>query len=393
MNINVVEAKTPLTDAFRSAMKPVSGTPDAWGASAEYPLTTNAMAAGIVSATGGVTGTGDALALDPKQNNAFRFMNRALKAGGSVRVDTAVDARAARYIVTGIDATRANTWAKELAVDVERTTASATTVTAPTRVALYKAAPGNMDEGWTEWLLDTHEYQYTLIGPDVLRAGNLGARFDVIVLASQGLVRGGGRGGFGGGDAGGGGGRGGGGAPSADDSTLIARVDEFVRGGGTVLSWNAGTAGVISSLKLPVRNVLQGVTRQQYFTGSSIMRTTVDVAHPVMAGMPEQADVMTSSSPVFAPTDGFEGSVLAKYAMDASPLRSGYVKGPQYMQGYASALDVKLGQGHVVLMAFQPQWRGQPTGTFRTVFNALYFARDAARPKPTAGFWVPPVTK
>lgn len=165
----------------------MSGTPDAWGASAKYPLTANAMAVGIAAAAGGVTGTGDALALDPKQNNAFRFINRALKAGGSVRVDTAVDARAARYVVTGVDAARANAWAKELAVDVERTTPSATTVKAPTRVALYKAAPGNMGEGWTEWLLDTHEYQYTLIGPDVLRAGNLASRFDVIVLASQGL--------------------------------------------------------------------------------------------------------------------------------------------------------------------------------------------------------------
>jgi len=380
MHLNVVEAKTPLPDAFRAAMKPVSGKAETWGASAEYPFTTNAMAAGIVAAAGAITGTGDAIALDPTQNNSFRFINRALRAGGTVRVDTSTNARSARYFVSGVDAARADAWAKELAVSAERTTMSATTVAAPTRVALYKAAPGNMDEGWTEWLLDTHEFQYTLIGPEVLREGTLGARFDVIVMASQGLGRSAGRGG-------------GGGASLASDSGAVGAVDEFVRGGGTLLSWNAGTAGVISALRLPVRNVLQGVNRQQYFTGSSIMRTTVDVAHPVMAGMPEQADVMTSSSPVFAPTEGFTGSVIGKYAVDASPLRSGYLKGPQYMQGYASALDVTLGAGHVVLIAFQPQWRGQPTGTFRTVFNALFFARDAARPKPTPGFWNPPVVK
>lgn len=390
MNVNVVEAKTPLSDAFRTAMKPVMGKAEAWGASAQYPFTTNAMAAGIVpAALGRIAGSGDAIALDPTQNNSFRFINRALSAGGSVRVDTASNARSARYFVTGVDSARAESWAKELAVQAERTTVSATTVAAPTRIALYKAAPGNMDQGWTEWLLDTHEYQYTLIGPDALRAGNLGERFDVLVLASQGISRSGGRGGFGGG----GGGGGGGGAVSVDDSAAINGVNEFVRGGGTVVSWNAGTSGVISALKLPVRNVLQGVSRQQYFTGSSVMRTTVDVAHPVMAGMPEQADVMTSTSPVFAPTDGFEGSVIGKYAADASPLRSGYLKGPQYMQGYASALDVQVGAGHVVLMAFQPQWRGQPTGTFRTVFNALLYSRDAARPKPTPEFWTPPVMK
>lgn len=387
MHVAVVEAKTPLSDTFRAAMKPVTGTPAAWGASGDYPLTTNAVAAGIVPAAGGITGRGDAIALDPTQNNSFRFINRALAAGGSVRLDTSTSATSSRYLVTGVESANAERWAKELAVRAERTSVGATSVLAPTRIALYKAAPGNMDQGWTEWLFDTHEFKYTLIGPDVLRGGNLGARFDVLVLASQGISRAGGRGGFGGG------GGGAAAAVSVDDSATIKAVDEFVRGGGTVLAWNAGTTGVISALKLPVRNVLQGVSRQQYFTGSSVMRTTVDVAHPVMAGMPEQADVMTSSSPVFAPMDGFQGSVIGKYAADASPLRSGYLKGPQYMQGYASALDVSLGAGHVVLIAFQPQWRGQPTGTFRTVFNALFYARDAARPKPTAGFWTPPVIK
>lgn len=387
MHVNVVEAKTPLSDAFRSAMKPVIGTPEKWGASPEYPFTTNATAAGIVAAGGRIAGTGDAIALDPTQNNSFRFINRVLRAGGTVRVDTASDAKPSRYLVTGVDSARADLWARELSVSAERVTMSSTAVAAPTRIALYKAAPGIMDEGWTEWLLDTHEFQYTLIGPEVLRAGELGAKFDVLVLASQGISRAGGRGGFGGGPGGGGG------AVSADDSAAIAAVDAFVRGGGTVVAWNAGATGAITALKLPVRNVLQGVSRQQYFTGSSVMRTTVDVAHPVMAGMPAVADVMTSSSPVLAPTDGFQGSVIGKYAADESPLRSGYLKGPQYMQGYASAVDVHVGDGHVVLMAFQPQWRGQPIGSFRTVFNSLFYARDAARSKPTPIFWTPPVMK
>lgn len=391
MNVNVVEAKTPLSAAFRAAMKPIVGKADAWGASPLYPFTTNAQAAGIVAAPGAITGSGDAVALNPAQNNSFRFMNRALAAGGSVSVDTATDARNARYIVTGVDAARMDTWAKELSITAERTTPAATATNAPTRVALYKAAPGNMDEGWTEWLLDSHEFKYTLITPDDIKAGDLGSRFDVIVLASQGIGRGGRGGGGGGGGAGGGGGGGRGGASVVDDTVTIKAVDDFVRGGGTVVSWNAGAAGVISSLKLPVRNVLQGVNRQQYFTGSSIMRTTVDVAHPVMAGMPEQADVMVSSSPVFATTDGFDGSVIAKYASDSTPLRSGYLKGAPLMQGYASALDVKLGQGHVVLIAFQPQWRGQPIGSFRVVFNSLYYARNAAAgQRKTKDFWTAP---
>ena len=56
---------------------------------------------------------------------------------------------------------------------------------------------------------------------------------------------------------------------------------------------------------------------------------------------------------------------------DGSPLRSGYLLGEQYLQGKAAAIDVQLGDGHVILLGFRPQWRGQPFGSFRVLFNSL----------------------
>jgi hypothetical protein len=112
-----------------------------------------------------------------------------------------------------------------------------------------------------------------------------------------------------------------------------------------------------------------------------------------MAGMPEQADVVVSGSPVFTTLDGFDGAVLAKYPANVSPLRSGFLKGEKLMQGYAAAVDVKRGDGHIVLIAFQPQWRGQPQGTFRVVFNSMFYARAvSAQARGTPGFWVAPAT-
>jgi len=61
------------------------------------------------------------------------------------------------------------------------------------------------------------------------------------------------------------------------------------------------------------------------------------------------------------------------------------------MEGFAAALDVKHDRGHVVLLGFQPQWRGQPQGTFRTVFNSAFFGRAVAdRTTPNTGFWTAP---
>jgi hypothetical protein len=393
MNVNVVEAQSPLPDDFRSALTAIQGKPVDWHTDPEEPFTTNAQAAGIVPLPGEITGSGELLLLDPAQNNSFKLIARALAAGATLRYGpaSAGAGAGARYVVAGLDPAKADGWAKELYVHAERASAAAlpASIAAPTRFAVYKSSPGVMDEGWTEWLLDTYGYKYTLLTPADIRAGNLGARFDVIVTASQG-IGGGGRGGRGGGA--GGGGRGGRGA-AADSATTeqIRALDEFVRGGGTLVAWNQGATSLTTALRLPVRNVVGGVNRRDFFTGGSIMQVVTDPTQPVMAGMPAHADVFVFNSPVFTTTDGFTGSVLAKFPSDQSPLRSGFLNGQQYMQGFAAALDVKHDRGHVVLLGFQPQWRGQPTGTFRTVFNSLFFARDVAdQAKPMPDFWVPP---
>jgi hypothetical protein len=98
----------------------------------------------------------------------------------------------------------------------------------------------------------------------------------------------------------------------------------------------------------------------------------IDQLHlPVMAGMPDRAPVFVDASPAFEPLDGFTGTVLAKYQTAGSPLLSGYLVGEKFLHGKAAALQVPLDKGRVVLLGFRPQWRGQPFGTFRVIFNAV----------------------
>jgi hypothetical protein len=110
-----------------------------------------------------------------------------------------------------------------------------------------------------------------------------------------------------------------------------------------------------------------------------------------MAGMPERGKIFFDRSPVFTTLDGFQGSVVAAYQEDGSPLLSGYLLGEDQPQGLAAAVDVRHGSGHVVLLGFRPQWRGQPAGTFRTLFNAAYFhGAVAAESVGADGFWTRP---
>ena len=159
-----------------------------------------------------------------------------------------------------------------------------------------------------------------------------------------------------------------------------------------MLAWGNGAMSLVNALQLPVRSTTAGLPRNTYFSGTSIMEVSVDTNHPVMAGMPARADVTVNNPPAFTPTDGFEGSVIAKYPKDHTPLRSGFLTpgAEKFLEGNAAAVDVKRGTGHVVLFAYNPDWRGQPTGSFRIIFNTLFFGKETAARGGSPGFWSPP---
>lgn len=57
----------------------------------------------------------------------------------------------------------------------------------------------------------------------------------------------------------------------------------------------------------------------------------------------------------------------------------------EHMQGYAAALEVQHSDGRVLLLGFRPQWRGQPFGTFKILFNALLYTDEVAAMSSLAG--------
>lgn len=144
-----------------------------------------------------------------------------------------------------------------------------------------------------------------------------------------------------------------------------------MRAGGTLVTLNRSTAFAIEQFKLPVKNALQGLGRQEFFAGGSLLNVEVDTTHPVMAGFAPSGVVFFNSSPAFETLKGFNGAVLAKYGAQGDLLASGYLLGESHLRGKAAAIEVPYGQGKIVLIGFRPQWRGQTFGTFKVLFNAI----------------------
>jgi hypothetical protein len=388
MGVRIGYATAPLTDDARSQMRllgPMPGmkvSPAPYNAKASSSadaapfdsvpgigFDTNPSAAAIVPPTGRVTGSGAALAVDPAQNNAYRAINRAWKAGASVEYVAGLAGAGARFLITGLPEGAQQEMVASLALQAERTSATGTPLKRP-RVGLFAPWSGSMDEGWTRWVLEQYGFDIVTVRPEDFKTP-LRGKVDVLILADDARlpVEGGGAG------SGRGGGRG---AVRPEYAYTITAADlqlfdAFVREGGTLVCFNNAYRWVVQQFKLPVKNAADGLKPEDFFLRGSIVEVITDPTRRLMAGMPERAAVFVDGSPVFEPLDGFKGTVLAKYADTGSPLLSGYLIGEKYLQGRAAALDVEVDKGHIVLVGFRPQWRGQPFGTFRVVFNAALY--------------------
>src|SRR5439155_24006546 len=95
-----------------------------WASAPDAPFATNAEAAGIVALAGHVTGTGDQVALDPAQNYAFRFINRALAEGATVRFEPGEKGKSGQYLVSGIASAKVDAWVDQLSLRAQRVSTS-----------------------------------------------------------------------------------------------------------------------------------------------------------------------------------------------------------------------------------------------------------------------------
>ncbi|HET8783065.1 MAG TPA: hypothetical protein VFM63_11650, partial [Pyrinomonadaceae bacterium] len=118
--------------------------------------------------------------------------------------------------------------------------------------------------------------------------------------------------------------------------------------------------------------------RTEFYVPGSILRIELDTTHPIASGMPKQTIAWAEDSPVFEVADVAGSSVpaanvhvVASYPAEQNPLLSGWLLGGDLLKGKAALVEVKMGEGRVILFGFRPQYRAQSLATYPLFFNAL----------------------
>ena len=271
---------------------------------------------------------------------------------------------------------------------IDTTVPTGLTVRSP-RVGLYKSYVASMDEGWTRWIFEQWDIDYMSLENKDVKAGNLRASFDAIVLPQEGArqittgfpagsmppeyV-------------------GGLGQEGAD------ALKAFVEAGGTLVALDSASMWPIDTFKLPVRNVLQGLAgggeggggggslgpqSSEFYAPGSIVRTRVDVSSPIAYGSNPESIAWFEQSPAFDVSGN--ARAIVTYPASGSSLLSGWLLGAEKLNGKAAVVEVPMGKGRVILFGFRPQYRAQTWATFKLLFNSLYYATAESPAQTSTG--------
>ncbi|HEY6970222.1 MAG TPA: M14 metallopeptidase family protein [Candidatus Angelobacter sp.] len=344
------------------------------------------QSSGIISnvpwPTGGLEGKGSYYSISATRNSVSALINAAQKAGEQVYI--AQRSEQAPEVVFRAGGSLASSAEKmHLTLKARPDLPQGAVPLKPVRVALYKPYVASLDEGWTRFLLEQYGFPVKNIENKDVRAGNLNASWDVIILpdSSREVILEGraSREGY------------------FEDfppeySGGIGReglraLREFVEKGGTLITL-ARAADALSGeeFNLPLRNVLsasggegrRAVSTSDFNIPGSLLRIYLDTAHPVAWGMPTEVAGFFDTPVAFqtsAPAPEIERSVIAWYPDDAKDiLISGYAHGAERLERKAAAVSFTKGKGKIVMFGFRVQHRAQTEGTFQLLFNAIYWA-------------------
>jgi hypothetical protein len=233
------------------------------------------------------------------------------------------------------------------------------------KVGIYKSWQANMDEGWSRWMLEQFEFDLDTLHNVDVQKGNL-AQYSAIIIPSQrpsSIMNGNNR------------------APErfvgGVAETGVAALDAYAKNGGVLIFFDEASDFAIEAFKLPITNVLKELEPTEFFIPGSLVRTTVETNNPLAFGMQSEVAASFDNGRAFKVNEGVEGiEEVARYAAK-DLLMSGWAKGEdKYLANTSAMLKVGYGSGNMVMFGFSPQFRGQPRGTYKMIFNAIYLGAE-----------------
>ncbi|MGB1842474.1 MAG: peptidase M14 family protein, partial [Longimicrobiales bacterium] len=292
----------------------------------------------MIDSSGTVSEGSAGYVLDGRLNDAFEAVNRLFAAGASVsRASTDGDGyRRGDFLVgTGVDLAFVREVAEETGVDfmpLAGAPGSGTYPLSQQRIGLFQRYyGGNMDEGWTRWLLEDFEFPYSTIMDDEILRGDLHERWDVIILPNDSrdmMVDGRDdpaaappdyRSGFG--------------------AAGVAALDEFVERGGMLVTFSQAGDFALQEFDVPVRNHVAGVWGNDFWAPGATLRIDVDTTHPLAFGMPERAlATFLAGGQVYETQSGARSSDVHRLATYPARdiLESGWLLGEETIAGKAA---------------------------------------------------------
>jgi len=286
-------------------------------------------------------------ALDARVNNSVRLVNKVLAAGGGVeRLAAPLDIGARQWPAGAflVMASEASRRLVQSAIETDglrvRGLASMPdgprVVLRPPRVGLYRAWGGNIDEGWTRFVLEQFGFAAITLRNADIQDDHLDERVDTIVLPDasyQSMMSGlsastmpapfaGGLG-----------------------PTGVAALYAFVSHGGTLVALDTASELPLTAFGLPIDNVLAGVGERDFLIPGSLIQLDVDTAHPLAWGVPATVSAFFARGLAFAPSAARERGaesrwpagteVVASYAREEL-LQSGWQLGGDRLSGRAA---------------------------------------------------------
>ena len=251
------------------------------------------------------------------------------------------------------------------------------------RVAIFSTWNGTQDVGWVRFTFDQYRVPYDLIFKEQILAGNLAAKYDLILIPTQArnskalvtdipksktplaytktaefkFL----------GDYG-----------SSEDITGgmgaqgVSEIQKFAESGGLLV-----TLGASSSLPpdfgITPKIDTSNPTARFYAPGPIVEAEITKPTNPIFYGYSAKTvPVRYANGPLFRlDPDQDKADVLMRYPGSDKSVLSGLFNGADEIKGRAAILRTAVGKGEIIMFTTNPIWRWQNVGEFRMMFNTI----------------------